>query len=318
MFGAVKGAATGITSDRKGFIERANGGTLFLDEIADMNMDAQAKVLRALEERRAYRLGERNTYAFDVRLLSATSRDLSERIAAGQFREDLYYRIAAETVYMPPLRERKEDIVALAGTMLENVTRASGKTGVTIAPEAGYWLEQYEFPGNVRELRHIVTRIASTVGRNQVVLAREVQLALGGRVRSPQIPPWRAAEHVDNLGAEPRRTGISGPAPVRRELAGALKGASDVYGHAVLKLVERALEETQRVGKDREGDLGSLSPTAAMKLLLDRPDLTTIQAADEMKRIAASAGEPAPASLFEQALGWARKLRGAGAKKRMS
>lgn len=317
MFGAAKGAATGVTSTREGFIERANLGTLFLDEIADMDADAQAKVLRALEEQKAYRVGERHAYAFDVRLISATSRDLVRRIAAGQFREDLYYRIAAETIVMPPLRERRDDIATLASVMIEDAAQVSGKDGITLSPDAVRRLELHEFRGNARELRHVVRRLVAIAGRNQVLIARDVEQVLGAvagnlgsQLAAQKLGDSRstASGGVRSAEAEPN------PLASSNELAGALKGASETYGRAVWELIERALEQTRHASKGSGREVGELNPTGAMKLLLGRRHLTTVQAADEIKRIAAATGEPAPGSLFAQVLEWARRLRGAGLK----
>ncbi len=151
LFGHEKGAFTGATDRRIGRIESANGGTLFLDEIGDLDPAVQVKLLRALQERTFERVGSSTTITVDVRIVTATNRDLAKEVAAGNFREDLYYRVNVVPVQLPPLRERREDIRLLAQTFLER----SG-TEKKLTPAALGSLEGYNWPGNVRELENAI------------------------------------------------------------------------------------------------------------------------------------------------------------------
>jgi len=177
LFGIEKGIATGV-SGRRGKFEQANGGTLFLDEIGDMPLDAQVKVLRALQEKKIYRVGGEKAVELDVRLLCATSRNLAGMIEQGAFREDLYYRINTIQLELPPLRKRQEEIAPLARVFLEKASRAGGKAGLELSKEAVQRLETHAYPGNVRELENIVSRLASGAGSYQVLDQEMVSRAL--------------------------------------------------------------------------------------------------------------------------------------------
>ena len=171
LFGHEKGAFTGAHARRVGCIERAHGGTLFLDEIADMDPHIQAKLLRVLETGTLMRLGGTETIRVNVRIVAATHNDLEKPVAAGTFRRDLWYRLSAFVLRVPPLSERKDDIGLLAEVLLERVCREMGLKK-RISAEGLKWLEGREYPGNVRELRHIVTRAA--VLSDGEVIDREV------------------------------------------------------------------------------------------------------------------------------------------------
>jgi len=157
LFGYEKGAFTGAIQTRKGKFELASGGTIFLDEIGDMNPVTQAKVLRALENRTIERLGGSHAIEVDVRVISATHRNLPEEIAAGRFREDLFYRLRVVTLEIPALRAHKEDIALLAGAFLEQLGSRHGRR-VHLDAAATELLQRYEWPGNVRELRNALER----------------------------------------------------------------------------------------------------------------------------------------------------------------
>jgi DNA-binding NtrC family response regulator len=157
LFGHARGAFTGATADKQGLIEAANGGTLFLDEIGELALDLQPQLLRALDRRQVRRVGETQAVDVDIRVVAATNRDLRAMVKAGQFREDLYYRLAVVATYVPPLRERKADIPALAAWFADRM----GRGGFTHSPALLDQLEQHEWPGNVRELRNVVERALS-------------------------------------------------------------------------------------------------------------------------------------------------------------
>jgi len=160
LFGHEKGAFTGAAARRQGKFEQANGGTLFLDEIGDMSANVQAKLLRALEERRIERLGGNDSIAVDVRIISATHRALEEEIAEGNFRADLFYRLRVVTIDIAPLRERREDIPLLAETFARQACERHRLPERRLSRDALRTLMEYDWPGNVRELKNAIERAA--------------------------------------------------------------------------------------------------------------------------------------------------------------
>jgi two-component system response regulator PilR (NtrC family) len=158
LFGYMKGAFTGAVGNKKGLLEAASGGSVFLDEIGDMTPAMQVKLLRALQEKKLRPLGGTQEVLVDVRVIVATNRDLKAAIQQGQFREDLYYRIAVITIHLPPLRERAEDIDLLAFHFLGQYAEKNGKRVFGISREALHCLENYHWPGNVRELENTIER----------------------------------------------------------------------------------------------------------------------------------------------------------------
>jgi two-component system response regulator HydG len=156
LFGHVKGAFTGAQSDREGRFEHADGGTLFLDEIGDMPAAMQAKLLRVLENGEVVRLGSNEPIRVDVRLISATNRNLDEMVAEKRFREDLFFRIKGVTIHIPPLRERREDIPLLIYFFLQQAAEKYCKPIDGVAPETQQMLMSYAWPGNVRQLKNVI------------------------------------------------------------------------------------------------------------------------------------------------------------------
>ena len=154
LFGHVRGAFTGAVADRPGRFEEASGGTLFLDEVAELSPASQVKLLRVLQDGQITRVGESGPRAVDVRILAATHRDLAVLAGAGEFREDLYYRLRVVGLTVPPLRERREDIPDLVGTFLERLNRKYSRHVQGCSPEAMAALTAYDWPGNVRQLEH--------------------------------------------------------------------------------------------------------------------------------------------------------------------
>jgi DNA-binding NtrC family response regulator len=160
LFGHVKGSFSGAIATKQGLFEAAHKGTLFLDEVANLSMETQGKLLRSLETKRVRKVGDTAEHEVDIRLIAATNRDLAEMVEEGTFREDLYYRLNVVPIYLPPLRQRQGDIPKLAMAFLK---RSCEKNGVEIkgfTPEAMAQLESYRWPGNVRQLRNIVERVA--------------------------------------------------------------------------------------------------------------------------------------------------------------
>ena len=159
LFGHVRGAFTGAVADKRGRFEEANDGTIFLDEIADMSLKTQAKVLRVLQEQVMERVGGTQRIRVDVRVLAATNKDLPAEIRAGRFREDLYFRLNVIPIFVPPLRERQQDVSLLAEHFMALLAAEDRKRPKRFAPEAAARLQQYSWPGNVRELRNVIERL---------------------------------------------------------------------------------------------------------------------------------------------------------------
>jgi two-component system response regulator HydG len=192
LFGHIKGAFTGATTDRSGLFEAAHGGTLLLDEVGEVPQAMQAKLLRVLQEREVRRVGENKSRAIDVRVLAATNRDLLAAVESGQFRKDLYYRLRVVELKIPPLHERRADILPLARLFLQQAIERSRRKMCGISPAAADQLVRYDWPGNVRELENAMERaVALSVG-TQIApedLPEEVRVALPtvytpGRVRT--------------------------------------------------------------------------------------------------------------------------------------
>ena len=197
LFGHVKGAFTGAVGSRRGLFREANGGTLFLDEIGDMAPELQAKLLRVIEDRTVRPVGSDERLPLDVRLIAATNQDLPARILAGQFRDDLYYRLAVIPIQLPPLRERKDDIPLLAGHFLRRATGAAGKAISGFTPEAMAALLRHGWPGNVRELENVVERAVTLTPDNQIMpaaLLLEASPAPQTSLASPACPSARPCE----------------------------------------------------------------------------------------------------------------------------
>jgi len=176
FFGHKKGSFTGAVEDKQGLFQAANGGTLFLDEVADLPLPMQVKLLRAIQEKAVRAVGGQQELVVDVRVLCATHKDLAAEVAAGRFRQDLYYRLNVIELRVPPLRERREDIPQLAETMLKRLAEGSGLPAAKISPDALEKLKSYRFPGNVRELENMLER-AYTLCDNDQIQTNDLRLA---------------------------------------------------------------------------------------------------------------------------------------------
>jgi two-component system nitrogen regulation response regulator NtrX len=168
LFGHVRGAFTGAVADRRGKFEAAHGGTIFLDEIGDMSLKTQAKVLRVLQEQVMEPVGGATRIRVDARVLAATNKDLPVEIRAGRFREDLYFRLNVVPIFVPPLRERTEDVALLADHFMAMMAREYGRRAKTFDPDAVAALQRYPWPGNVRELRNLIERLMIMVPGDRV------------------------------------------------------------------------------------------------------------------------------------------------------
>lgn len=212
LFGYVKGAFTGAIQNRLGRLEQANGGTLFLDEIGDLDMELQAKLLRVLQEREFSPVGSDTIRRVDVRIITATNRDLHAMVQAGQFREDLLYRLDVYNLHVPPLRERAEDIPLLANSFLQNLRVEMDKPVEGYSDEAMEALSQYPWPGNVRELRNAVERSLLTCRGKRIELGdlpdkvcqpRDDQARVSGGLARMQgeggLDPWLAKVERDMI-----------------------------------------------------------------------------------------------------------------------
>jgi DNA-binding NtrC family response regulator len=193
LFGHEKGAFTGAANRRRGKFEQADGGTLFLDEIGDMSSTVQAKLLRALEERRIERLGGSESIPVDVRIVSATHRPLEQEIERGNFRADLFYRLQVVTVEIAPLRERREDIPALAEGFARQAAERYGVPQRAISPAAMRKLIEYRWPGNVRELRNTIER-ALILAEDKELGARDLPDEINGGTLAEKTRPAESAE----------------------------------------------------------------------------------------------------------------------------
>jgi len=211
LFGHVKGSFTGAHRDRIGRFEMANGGTLFLDEIGDISLETQIKLLRVLQTRSFEPVGGTRTVNVDVRLITATHQDLKKLIAAGKFREDLYYRLNVISIELPSLRERKEDIFELSLHFLKRAAKRISKRITHIDEEAVEFLKQYSWPGNIRELENVIERavvlsdadnITATDLPPEIVQAATVlpkEPAIDSRKASPQISVSRSRKIHDSV-----------------------------------------------------------------------------------------------------------------------
>lgn len=210
FFGHVKGAFSGAAADKKGYFENAQGGTLFLDEIGDLPLNLQAKLLRVLETGRILPLGAAREFAVDVRVLAATNADLLGEIAAGQFRQDLYFRLARFVAEVPPLRERREDVAILAEHFLALLAREMGLAKPRLAPAALSRLEDYDYPGNIRELKNLIERALIESGGGEILPEHLYFLTVPKR-------PDAASDIRIAFGGEKSPTGAESLSPLRDE-----------------------------------------------------------------------------------------------------
>jgi transcriptional regulator with PAS, ATPase and Fis domain len=241
LFGYVRGAFTGATGNKKGLLESATGGVLFLDEIGDMPLELQKKLLRVLQEGEVRPLGSQDTIKVDVRLICATNRNLEQMVREGEFREDLYYRLAVLPVHLPPLRDRKEDIPQLVRRFLGDLQRET-QTRVRISPDAMDRIVNYSWPGNVRELQNEIRRAAILC--DGVIL----EAHLSAHVREGRRGPGAVA--IDD-GLVPSERGTTLP---------------DMVRELEIREIQKAFDRAQ-ANKSRAADLLGLSRFALQRKL---------------------------------------------------
>jgi len=210
LFGHVKGSFTGALENRAGRFEAAHTGSIFLDEINTTSPKLQVKLLRVLQEEEFERVGDTNTRRVDVRVIAATNRDLAEEIDAGRFREDLFYRLNVVPIYLPPLRERREDIPTLVEYFLKRYAEANGSAMRRVHPDAMALLERHDWPGNVRELQNYVER-AIVLGDGEVLRPEHLPPQLRGE--APPRPFRARSEDLGTLTAEVVRRGLQSAGP---------------------------------------------------------------------------------------------------------
>jgi PAS domain S-box-containing protein len=227
LFGHVKGAFTGAVSDKKGRVAVADGGTFFLDEVSELSPATQAKFLRFLQEGTYERVGDEKTSTVDVRVISATNRDLEKEVAAGRFREDLYFRLSTIPVRVPPLRERRGDIALLVGHIVKQASEKMGREPVPVTPGAMALLTACEWPGNVRELENAVT-FALIRSRGDAIDVGHLPAGVGGKGTAPaplRRPKQKASDEAiraalektgGNMSAAAKLLGISRATLYRR------------------------------------------------------------------------------------------------------
>lgn len=222
LFGHEKGAFTGADKRRIGYFEASDGGTLFLDEIGGISLNLQSKLLRAIENKKIYRLGSSNQISVDFRLITATNRDLKSDMEEGLFRSDLFYRISTIVLEIPPLRQRREDIPLFIDYFVGRFSREMKKEDVRIDPEVRQVLEEYDYPGNIRELKNLVERLLVLSDR--------------GEIRSEYLP-------IDlRSGSRKGRTDTAGDSSASGtvDFAGSLK---EYRSHAEKAYIQRLIQE---------------------------------------------------------------------------
>ena len=258
LFGHEKGAFTGATEKRLGKFQEADGGTLFLDEVGELPLDIQVKLLRAIQEGEVDPVGGKRPVKVDIRLISATNRDLEDQVAAGKFREDLYYRLNVFQLSVPPLRERPEDIPELIDYFIRKVAAEEGRDVRSIEPSALEMLVEYEWPGNVRQLENVIYR-AVVLAENATLIAHDfpqvlrlIRQAAETAAEEPEEQTLAGAS-LDGEGLHPRPTHAVGFSPFNAE--GQLRTLSDMEGEmielAIRKYNGRMSEVARRLGIGR-------------------------------------------------------------------
>ena len=225
FFGHRKGSFTGALSDKEGLFQAANGGTLFLDEVADLPLPMQVKLLRAIQEKAVRPLGSQQETPIDVRVLSATHKDLARLVELGEFRQDLYYRINVIELRVPPLRERREDIGLFADRILQRMSQEWDVAPPKIHPEALFALESYSFPGNVRELENILER-AYTLCEDDCIEATDLHFNPAA-AQTEASAPIATGVHSTQQTEAPRQPPAAEPETPAHTLAGALPEEDD-------------------------------------------------------------------------------------------
>jgi DNA-binding NtrC family response regulator len=264
LFGHVKGSFTGAVDNRTGRFEAAHTGSIFLDEINSTSPKLQVKLLRVLQEGEFERVGDNNTKKVDTRIIAATNRDLLEEIEANQFREDLYYRLNVVPIYLPPLRERREDVEPLVLTFLRRYTDQNRREMRRVHPEAMRLLSEHDWPGNVRELQNYVER-AAILGTGPELLVEHLPPQLRGQT-APRPARPRSVSDQGVLCSELVRQGISTAGPNANNLY------DRIVGRIERELIKQVLHTCDRVQIKAAARLGINRNTLHKKLAEYRLD----------------------------------------------
>jgi DNA-binding NtrC family response regulator len=271
LFGHVKGSFTGAVDNRTGRFEAAHAGSIFLDEINSTSPKLQVKLLRVLQEGEFERVGDNNTKKVDTRIIAATNRDLLEEIDSNRFREDLYYRLNVVPIYLPPLRERREDIEPLVLYFLERYADQNRREMRRVQPEAMRLLREHDWPGNVRELQNYVER-AVILGTGLELLVEHLPPQLRGQRVPRPIRPRGGGTDLAALCAELVRQGVRAAGPAANDLY------DRIVGRVERELIQQVLQTCDRVQIKAAARLGINRNTLHKKLSEFRLDDTTAPA----------------------------------------
>lgn len=267
LFGHVKGSFTGAVDNRTGRFEAAHTGSIFLDEINSTSPKLQVKLLRVLQEGEFERVGDNNTKKVDTRIIAATNRDLLEEIEAGRFREDLYYRLNVVPIYLPPLRDRQEDVEALVVFFLNRYAEQNRRDMRRVHPDAMRLLREHDWPGNVRELQNYVER-AVILGTGPELTVEHLPPQLRGQTAPRPIRPRSASTDLPALCAELVRQGIRSAGAAANDLH------DRIVGRVERELIEQVLQNCDRVQIKAAARLGINRNTLHKKLAEYRLDQT--------------------------------------------
>ncbi|HEY2905349.1 MAG TPA: sigma 54-interacting transcriptional regulator, partial [Vicinamibacterales bacterium] len=218
LFGHVRGAFTGATSTKKGKFGLADGGSIFLDEIGTMNPTLQSKLLRVLQEREFEPLGSERSEKVDLRVIAATNRDLRQMVAEGKFQEDLFYRLNVIPIEIPPLRERRDDIPALADHFIQKHSQRIGRRIDRIDDGVLAGLQQYDWPGNVRELENTIER-AVVLSTGPVISARAVSVLGAATPQATGLPSLKLRQNIEWVERETIRRALENSGGVKKDAA---------------------------------------------------------------------------------------------------
>jgi DNA-binding NtrC family response regulator len=259
LFGHVKGSFTGAVDNRTGRFEAAHAGSIFLDEINSTSPKLQVKLLRVLQEGEFERVGDNNTKKVDTRIIAATNRDLLEEIEADRFREDLYYRLNVVPIYLPPLRERREDIEPLVSFFLNRYAEQNRRVMRRVHGDAMRLLHDHDWPGNVRELQNYVER-AVILGAGSELGVEHLPPQLRGHPLPRPIRPRAGGADLTTLCAELVRQGVSSAGPVANDLY------DRIVGQVERELIQQVLQSCDRVQIKAASRLGINRNTLHKKL----------------------------------------------------
>ncbi len=259
LFGHMKGSFTGAVDNRTGRFEAAHAGSIFLDEINSTSPKLQVKLLRVLQEGEFERVGDNNTKKVDTRIIAATNRDLLEESEAGRFREDLYYRLNVVPVYLPPLRERREDVEPLVLFFLQRYAEQNRREMRKVHPEAMRLLREHDWPGNIRELQNYVER-AVILGTGTELRVEDLPPQLRGQTPPRPIRPRGGSTDLSALCSELVRQGVRAAGPSSNDLY------DRIVGRVERELIQQVLQQCDRVQIKAAARLGINRNTLHKKL----------------------------------------------------